>query len=291
VASAPFPTAATLSLTRSAIAPGDEESARFGVQWYLQGLNRYRDSGDYLPVSGAFGKAVAAALAGSRTPGVQRSFVLGSLRVERLYRKPWGTQALVDVRVTIADRAVDGSSPDQWETGLLRLSGERRLQVIDAWDDARSRWFNGRVPDEPAGLRQAIGTAVAQHLRTESWAFGGVESFISGLAPTPFETSRAAYVAGFDRTATPFRAFADVTAAIEQFDTFAEMPGGIATVRLAATAVTTDAAGAAQRQPVVRTVRVFFGNWMPQVVDEEVTPGLWRSGGDLALFDIDVSRA
>jgi hypothetical protein len=27
------------------------------------------------------------------------------------------------------------------------------------------------------------------------------------------------------------------------------------------------------------------------VVDEEVTPGVWRSGGDLALIDIDVNRA
>jgi hypothetical protein len=293
LASTPFPIQTSLALTRSAVAPGDEEAARWGVERYLEGLDRYRDHGDFLPVSGAFGKAVAAALVESRTPGVQRKFLLESLRIESLYRKPWGTQALVDVRVTIVDRAVDRSAPDQREAGLLRLSGDRRLQVVDSWDELTSRWFNGRTPDDPSGLRESMAQALAWHLRRESWVIGGpVETNATNLGENhPFEKARAAYLATFDRKVTVSRLFAEVTGAIERHETFAEMPGGITTVRYTAMVNSIDGGGRMQRQPVAGRVKIFMGNWIPEVVDEEVTPGVWRSGGDLALAEIDVNRA
>lgn len=293
LASTPFPIETTLVLTRSTVAPGDEEEARWGVERYLEGLDRYRDHGDFLPVGGAFGKAVAAALVESRTPGVERKFALESLRIESLYRKPWGTQALVDVRVTIVDRAVNRTAPDQRETGLLRLSGDRRLQVVDSWDESTGRWFNGRTPDDPSGLRESMAQALAWHLRRESWVIGGpVETNATNLGENhPFERARAAYLATFDRKATVSRLFAEVTGAIERHETFAEMPGGITTVRYTAIVNSIDAAGRMQRQPVAGRVKIFMGNWIPEVVDEEVTPGVWRSGGDLALAEIDVNRA
>jgi hypothetical protein len=293
LAATPFPIEMTFALTRSAVSPGDEEAARWGVERYLEGLDRYRDHGDYLPVSGAFGRAVAAALVESRTPGVRRTFLLESLRVDGLYRKPWGTQALVDVRVTIVDRAVDRSAPDQREAGLLRLSGDRRLQVVDSWDDSTGRWFNGRTPDDPAGLRETITPALAWHLRRESWVVGGpLETYATNLGENhPFEKARAAYLATFDRKVTVSRLFAEVTGTIERHDTFAEMPGGITTVRYTAIVNAIDAAGRMQRHPVAGRVKIFMGNWIPEVVDEEVTPGVWRSGGDLALAEIDVNRA
>jgi hypothetical protein len=293
LAATPFPIAPTLALTRAAVGPADESAARWGIEQYLQGLDRYRDFGDYLPARGAFGEAVAAALVASRTPGVKRTFVLQSLRIEGLYRKPWGTQALADVRVTIADHAVDRSSPDQLEMGLLRLSGDRRLQVIDSWDETRGRWFNGRVPDDPAGLREGIEQAVGTYLRTESWLNSApATTYYDGtVEATPFTRARAAYVGAFDRAATPSRTFAGVTGAVERYDTFADLAGGIAAVRIVATVVTTDASGRTQHQPVTRSVKVFFGNWIPMAIDEEVTPGVWRSGGDLALLAIDVNWA
>jgi hypothetical protein len=292
IAETPFTIAPTFALARSAIAADDEEAARFGIHWYLQGLDRYRDHGDYLPVSGNFGTAVAAALSESRTPGVQRTFVLESLRIEGVYRKPWGTRAVVDVRATIVDRALNGSAPDQRETGLLRLTGERRLQVIDAWDVASGRWFNGRAPDEAAGVGPALEQPIASFLHSESWQSGmPLVTYLTGAAMTPFLSARAAHLATFDRTTTASRSFEDVTGTIERFDTFAEIAGGMATVRVAATVVTTDATGRTERQTTGRRVKVFFGNWVPEVVDEELTPGVWRSGGDLALIDIDVSRA
>lgn len=292
IASAPFPIAPTLTLTRSAVAPTDDFDARWGIERYLEGLDRYREFGDYLPARGAFGEAVAAALVESRTPGVKRTFVLESLRIEAVYRKPWGTQALADVRVTIVDRAVGGSAPDQRETGLLRLSGGNKLQVVDSWDVSTGRWFNGRVPDDTAGLRESVAQAIGLYLRKESWTAGGpVETYADGFGMTPFKTARNAFVAAFDRARIASRTFEDVSGTIERHDTFAELPGGITTARLSATVVTTDAAGRTLRESVTRRVKVFFGNWMPEVVDEEVTPGVWRSGGDLALIDIDVNLA
>lgn len=287
-----FPIAFTLALTRAPIAPSDEGNARWGVERYLEGLDRYREQGDFLPASGAFGRAVAAALLESRTPGVKRKFVLESLQVQALYRKPWGTQALADVSVTIADRAVDVSAPDQLETGLLRLSGDRRLQVIDAWDQAAGRWFNGQITPDLAGVRSAVEQPIASYLHSESWIVGmPLVTYFTG-GPTPFQSARAAYLATFDRAATVSRVFEDVVGTIERSEAFAEAPiGGIVTVRIAATVVTTDAAGRTQREPVTRRVKVFFGNWMPEVVDEELTPGVWRSGGDLALLEIDVNWA
>jgi hypothetical protein len=288
----PFPIVKTLALTKAAISPGDAELASRGVQNYLVGLDRYRDNGDFLPVRGAFGKAVAEALVASRTPGVKRTFVLESLRIENLYRKPWGTLALADVRVTIADHAVDGSAPDQREAGLLRLGGDdRRLSVADGWDESKGAWFNGHIAEDLAGLREAIVQPIGFHLRTESWLAGmQAETYWDGAGATPFQKSRRAYLATLDRAGTTSRTFADVIATIERFDTFSEMAGGIATVRVEATLVTFGP-GRPQRQPVTRRVKVFFGNWMPEVVDEEITPGVWRSGGDLALIDIDVNRA
>ena len=143
-----------------------------------------------------------------------------------------------------------------------------------------------------AGLRSAIAQAVAQHLHMESWipSSPGV-TYFDGSGATPFQKARAAYFATFDRAAIRSRTFADVTGVIERYDSFAEIHDGMATVRLGATLVTTDTAGRTQREPVLRRVKVFFGNWSPEVVDEEVTPGIWRSGGDLALVDLDVNRA
>jgi len=292
LASTPFPVEATFPLTRAAVTPADEGAARLGIERYLEGLDRYRDFGDFLPVRGAFGEAVAAALVASRTPGVKRSFVLESMRIEALYKKPWGTQALADVRVTIVDRAVDRSAPDQWESGLLRLSGDRRYSVVDSWDDPRGRWFNGRATDNAAGLRDSVQQAVGMYLRTESWVVGlPAETYFDGIDATSFQKARRAYLATFDRAVTPSRTFVDVTGAVERYDTFADIPDGMATVRIVGSVVTSDAAGRTQRQPISRHVKVFFGNWMPEVVDHEVTPGVWLSGGDLALVEIDVNRA
>ena len=78
---------------------------------------------------------------------------------------------------------------------------------------------------------------------------------------------------------------------IERYETFSEIPDGLATARINGTIATKDPAGRVTRAPFARTVRVFFGNWIPQVVDEQATGGVWMSGGDLALAARDINAA
>lgn len=56
--------------------------------------------------------------------------------------------------------------------------------------------------------------------------------------------------------------------------------------------MTTTAEGTIERARFERRVKVFlFDGWMPEVVDEEVAPGVWLSGGELALEKVDIDRA
>jgi hypothetical protein len=112
-----------------------------------------------------------------------------------------------------------------------------------------------------------------------------------GDESTPFWRARHAYIATFDRVATPFRTFEDVKASIERYETFSEIPDGLATIRVNGTIVTKDGSGRTSRTPFERTLRILFGNWIPEVVDEQITPSVWLSGGDLALAARDVNTA
>jgi len=139
------------------------------------------------------------------------------------------------------------------------------------------------------GVRRQTAEAIGLLLREESWVPGSaVESF--GMhGDTPYATGHKAYLASLDRANMPSRTFANVTATIERYDTFRDtngvspVPDGLATAQIRATLLTTNAGGATLREPFVRRVVVLFGNWMPMVVDEQITPGVWVSGGDLAL--------
>jgi hypothetical protein len=291
VSSAPFPLEATLALRP---APVNEEATgwvRGGVERYLEMLDHFRATGatnrEALSVYGRFGDAVFNGIKASQD--VERKFVIGSLRVDRYLVKPWGTRALAEATVTILDKAVNGSLPDQTETGRLRLIGDR-LSVSDAWDYDTGRWFNGPSVMSAAEVRDAVAGTTANHFALESWVpASAVVSF--GDDSTPYWRARHAYIASFDRTAIPSRTFEDVHATVERYETFADIRDGLATVRVTGTIVTKNAAGVTQRAPFERTLRILFGNWIPEVVDEQVTSGVWLSGGDLALAARDVNAA
>ena len=296
---ATFPTVNTFALQLAPL-PQSEEPARHGVAMYLESLDRYRDGGfddTQLSISGPFREAVVAGLKASAMPGVKRRFELESLQILRRYVKPWGTQAFLEARVTIVDRAVDGVAAPQRETGVLRLAGDGRVGVVDGWDGAR--WFNASAGVVP-GLSMATPEIVRQEIVHPLSFYLGFETWVPGSAPvqwrttpeeaTPFGTRRAARVAAIDRTVITTRAFDDVVAHIERFETFPDWGSGLATARLSGTVVTTDANGRVSRVGFERRVRVFmFGNWMPEVVDEEIS-GEWAAGGQLALERIDVNR-
>jgi hypothetical protein len=293
VNAAAFPIVRSLLLKSAPVDDAVTAMARAGVERYLVGLDAYRDSGfdiTRLGLSGRFRDAVAAGLKDSATPGVKRAFAIRSLRVERQLVKPWGVRALTDVSVTIVDRAVSGPAPDQVETGLLRLIGDRPW-VVDAWDAAAGRWWNGAPPVD-ARIRSDVVDPIGFYLRLESWVpRSTADGWRTGDEATPFWTARSAIIAALDRSRIASRLFEGVTATVEQFDTFADIDTGIATVRLAGTILTTGTTGQVQRTPFERRVKVFlFGNWLPEVVDEQAVGG-WLSGRDLALQKIDVNRA
>jgi len=282
-----FPSAASLTLRSLPADDAAKTSVRFGIERYLAILNAFRDSGASDPaqlgaIGGRFRDAVTAGMKASATQSVKRKFALQSFRIDRFLAKPWGTTAVVEVTATILDQDVAGAAPDQVETGRLRLTGDRPF-VVDGWDDASGRWFNGPDVVAPAEVRHSVGAAIGFLLRLESWIPGSpVETAYGSGGETPYLRARHAYLNALDRATLTSRTFADVSAAIEKYETFAEIRDGLATVRVVGTVVTNDAAGHQTRQPFVRRIVVLFGNWMPEVVDEEVD-GHWMSGGDLAL--------
>lgn len=287
---AAFPIETTLALRP---APVNDEATSFvrgGVERYLQMLDHFRATGatnrEALSVYGKFGDAVFNGIKASKD--VERKFAIGSLHIDRYLVKPWGTRALAEVTVTILDKAVDGSLPDQTETGRLRLTGDKMF-VTDAWDYAAGSWFNGTKPKPDAEIREAMTWTLPGHFGFETWVPGSAQA-TWGDESTPFWRAWHKYLAGLDHTATS-RTFEDVRATIVRYETFADIPDGLATVRVLGTAITKDAAGAVARAPFERTMRVFFGNWIPEVVDEQITPGVWLSGGDLALAARDVNTA
>jgi hypothetical protein len=289
VSAEPFPIVTAFALTA---APVDEQvthAVQFSIERYLEQLNRFRDAAPaeknlgMIPVGGRFREAVAAGMAASSTPGVKRMFVIGSFRVDRLLVKPWGTFAVAEVTATILDKAVDGTAPDQSETGRLRLVGDR-LWVADGWDDANARWFNGVGQVSRDSVRASVEEAVSHSLRAESWIPGmAPETFYGPGGETPYQKSRYEYLSSLDRTASVARTFADLEATIDRYETFGDINDGLAHVRVAGSVMTTDATGRTQREPFERRVVILFGNWMPEIVDEEISAGVWRSGGDLAL--------
>jgi hypothetical protein len=291
LSSAPFPLEATLALRTTPVNDEVTQSVRWSIERYLEMLDHFRATGatnrEALSVYGRFGDAVFNGIKASQD--VERKFVIGSLRIDRYLVKPWGTRAMAEATVTILDKAVNGSLPDQTETGRLRLVGDK-LFVSDAWDHASGGWFNGPKVMTAGEVRDAVTSTIANHLFIESWVPGAAPATF-GDESTPFWRARHAYIAAIDRTETPWRTFEDVKASIERFETFSDIRDGLATVRVSGTILTKDASGKTSRTAFERTSRILFGNWIPEVVDEQVEPGVWLSGGDLALALRDINAA
>ena len=286
VATTAFPVVASFALHAAPIDANAEGAVRLGLEWYLDSLDRFRESGatdrSQLSLGGKFGDAVFAGMKGSGTPGVKRKFAIGSFKIDRLLVKPWGTRAVVEVTATILDKTVDGSAPDQSETGRLRMIGDKPT-VVDGWDGANGRWFNGPQTTSQSDARGNVAFWLADLLRNESWIPGSWrETSFGPGGETPYARAKNQYMNTLDRTLSS-RTFEDVTATVERYETFSEIVDGLATVRLVGTVVTSDANGRNQRQPFERRVVILHGQNHPEVVDEEITPGMWLSGGELAL--------
>ena len=280
---ASFPIARSLSLHAPPLDDPVTAAVRGAVSMYLIRLDYWRENEkNWFPAPGAFGEAVKAGLTASARPGVKRKFELGSVRVERYLVKPWGVPALADVTATIIDKVVEGNGSDEFETGRLRLKGDR-LNVIDGWDAANGRWFNGGGAEAMAqkDLVPLLRDQLTWYLRLETWLPGSPIETGYGPGTSPFWSARHEQLKAFDRSKILSRTFADLRARVERYDTFTELRDGLATVLLTGTVVTSDASGYEQRAPLSRRVLMLVGNWTPEVVDEEISAGKWMSAGEL----------
>jgi hypothetical protein len=279
-----FPIESTLVLERPVIDEEAREKVRQGILAYLMRLDWHRNGpgeGGSITITGRFAEAVKQGLDSSRTPGIERSFVLESFEVDRYLVKPWGTPAVAEARVTIVDRAKDGKAPDQRETGRLRMLGDR-LSVIDGWDEVNDRWFNNDLEVmTTTKLRELVLPTLRHYLRFETWIPGSPLETGFGPGTNPFWDARHKYLATFDRGKIVSRTFADVTARVERFETFPELSHGLATASLSGTVISIDASGREGREGFERKVLILVGNWIPEVVDQEVSPGVWVSDGTL----------
>lgn len=280
----PFPITTTFALKSVPIDAAVNERVRNAVQFYLHQLRWYREDGNVnnLPITGRFAEVVKAGLDATDASGIERTLVLESLVVERYLVKPWGVPALAEARVTIVDTAKDRSAPDERETGRLRLTGDR-LFVVDGWDAANQRWYNDEKTTrlEETSVRRYVIDPIKNHLRIESWAGGSAAE--SGFGPSqedPYTKARSAYLKLLDRSKVS-RLFSDVTARIEKLETFPDLPEGLVTVRLMGKVTTIDLQARAETQTFERTVVVAITSSLHTIVDEQVSPGVWMSGGDL----------
>lgn len=269
------------------VAPIDEqaiEKVRQGVETYLMMLNNWREFGresSALLITGRFRDVVTAGLDATDASGIKRTLALEKLTVDRYLVKPWGTPALAEARATIVDRAKDGAAPGQRETGRLLLSGNR-LMVVDGWDAANGRWFNSAPPQSLTEdmIFNAVHSAVQGHLRVESWVPGSPSEMGFGAAEDPYFTKRYAYLRNLDRSKGS-RLFSEVRATVEKVDAFAEIAQGLATVKLTGVVTTVDPAGRSETQAFERRVVVAQLETLSTVMDEEISPGVWMSGGNL----------
>ena len=285
------------SASLAVVPPGEftVANAKLGLNQYLEGLDRYRDTGrvEHVQITGAFRDAVVASLDATKRPGVQRKFALTSYSVERVYAKPWGTQALVDVVATITDTVVSGNAAPEVETGRLRLAGDRGLTVVDGWNGMR--WFNGISPVDRGKLVVELQQPFGWYLQVETWVPGSqLQPFYAPGGETPFTKARNALIQKFDRDAIASRTLTDVTATVGRFETLTEIGDGIATITLVGTVVTRSATGVETRTPFAKVVQAFrkafaTGHGHFWVVDERGPDGSWLSGGDIALKDVDRS--
>ena len=284
----------TGSLVRFTPTAEFQGKVRFGVQMYLQQLDSFRrNMASGVSAPKPFADVVAQALRETSAPGVERRFDLVSLRIDAAYRKPWGSDAMADVTVTIRDTVVSGNAPDETETGRLRLAGENRFSVIDGWDSAHAKWFNGLSAPSRDRIEQPVTYTVANYLWSESWVPGTQNWSYSQFwgVSTRFAKWHDGIMAAFDHEKVTRRTFETVTAAIERYDPTTELGDGVITVRVRGTEVTADASGATTRTPFERVVRAYMPWWGfaagRTVVVDEFSAGAWRSGGDLALKELD----
>ena len=224
-----------------------------------------------------------------------RKFTTSDAKILRLYAKPWGRASYAD----IAFKLIEAGGPNDSTRDLrLRVTVGRSWRVIDAWDAMTARWLVGETPQYSAlTLESEVPSAVSNYLYNESYVAGGPEQF----APRPPELSKFMQ-ARFDALTELNTAFKDgrlvdrhfegTTVKILRFDPATYLGDGVITVLVSGKLVQTDGSGTtrtfpfSQQMKMLRSLRGGNPNLNP--VDQQSTDGSWDSGGELALYAVDI---
>jgi hypothetical protein len=230
----------------------------------------------------------------ARDAGTARRFTTSDARILKVYAKPWGRAAYADIAFKLID---SGGAQESTRDLRVRVTVGRSWRAIDAWDTTASRWLLGDAPQYSAlALESEAPSAVSNYLYSESYVAGGSEQYAQRPGLSTFLQARIDAINDLNNAFKSHqivdRHFEGTTVKIVRFDPASYFGEGILTVSVSGRVVVTDGSGISRRTPFtqqmkfLRTVRGGFPNL--NAVDQQSTNGTWDSGGDLALYAVDI---
>jgi len=190
-----------------------------------------------------------------------------------------------------------GGTQDSTRDLRLRVTVGRGWRVIDAWDTTTGRWLVGEAPQYSAlVLESEAPSAVANYLYGESFAAGGNEQFASRPGVSTFLQARVDAIKelndAFKSHLLVDRHFEGTSVKIIRFDPATYLGDGVLTVVVSGKLLQTDGSGATRTFPFSQQMKFLRslrgGNPNLNAVDQQSTNGTWDSGGELALYAVDI---
>jgi hypothetical protein len=229
-----------------------------------------------------------------RDASAARKFTATDAKLIKVYAKSWGRAAYADVGMKLVET---GGPHDSTRDLRIRVTIGRGWRVIDAWDTTTGRWLVGEAPQYSGlALESEAPSAVANYLWNESYVAGGPIQYPQRPDTSKFMQARidALNLLNDRFTARRFvdRHFEGATVKILRFDPATYLGDGILTVSVSGRLVEIDDAGKSRTTPFtqqtkfLRTMR--GGVSTLNAVDQQSTNGTWDSGGELALYAVDI---
>jgi hypothetical protein len=229
-----------------------------------------------------------------RDASATRKFTATEAKLLRVYAKPWGRAAYADLVMKLNET---GGPHDSTRDLRIRVTIGRGWRVIDAWDATTGRWLVGETPQYSGlALESEAPSAVVNYLWNESYVAGGPVQYPQRPGTSNFMQARidALNLLNERFTSRRFvdRHFEGTTVKILRFDPATYLGDGILTVSVSGRLIEIDDAGKTRTTPFtqqtkfLRTVR--GGVTTLNAVDQQSTNGTWDSGGELALYAVDI---
>jgi len=223
-----------------------------------------------------------------------RKFTASDATLLKVYAKPWGRAAYADMSLKLVET---GGPQDSTRDLRIRVTIGRAWRVIDAWDATTGRWLVGETPQYSGlAIESEVPSAVAGYLWNESYIAGGPVQYPQRPGTSNFNQARIDALNLLNDRFTSHRLvdrhFEGATVKIIRFDPATYLGDGILTVSVSGRLLETDGASTTrtipftQQMKFLRTVR--SGATTLNAVDQQSTNGTWDSGGELALYAVDI---